>query len=149
MTNFQRVGAISNSHVGKSFEDIALDFFIQQGLLLAPRFSVELGVGEKKGRHNFDFGAANPAVLVECKSHKWTETGNAPSAKLTVWNEAMYYFLLAPPGYRKVLFVLKHAHPKHGETLGEYYLRRYGHLVPKDVEIFEWDEPGGVVTRLH
>jgi hypothetical protein len=149
MNNFQRVGAVSNTHVGKSFEDVALDFFTQQGILLAPRFPVSLGTASKKRMHNFDFGSESPPVLVECKSHKWTEGGNSPSAKLTVWNEAMYYFLLAPSHYRKVFFVLKHARPKGGESLSSYYLRRYGHLVPESVEMWEWDEVYGVVDRLH
>ncbi|WP_251405975.1 hypothetical protein [Metabacillus litoralis] len=66
---------------------------------------------------------------MECKSHKWTSGGNVPSAKLTVWNEAMYYILLAPEDYRK-FFILKDYSEKGGETLGEYYIRAYGHLIP-------------------
>ena len=31
-----------------------------------------------------------------------------PSAKMTVWNEAMYYFHIAPALYWKIFFVLKH-----------------------------------------
>ena len=40
---------------------------------------VEIGINAKK-EHAFDFG--NNSILVECKSQTWTETGNAPSAKI-------------------------------------------------------------------
>ena len=78
-------------------------------------------------------------MLVECKSHHWTVTGNMPSAKVTVWNEAMYYFHLAPANFRKVLFVLEARHPRRRETLGEYYVRTNRHLIPPDVAIIEYD----------
>lgn len=59
-----------------------------------------------------------------------------PSAKLTVWNEAMYYFALAPQEFRKIFFVLKNVRGK--ESLGEYYVRLYSHLIPQDVEVWEY-----------
>ncbi len=63
-----------------------------------------------------------------------------PSAKLTVWNEAMFYFLLAPAEFKKYMFVLKSAHRKQGDkTLAEYYVEKHGHLVPPDVTIIEYD----------
>jgi len=59
---------------------------------------------------------------------------------MTVWNEAMYYFHLAPENYQKILFVLRHYSPKKKETLAEYYIRTYAHLIPNSVEIWEYDE---------
>ena len=79
-------------------------------------------------------------VIVECKSHKWTEGDNVPSAKLTVWNEAMLYFIAAPVEYRKIMVVLKDYSPKRQETLAQHYLRTYSHLIPKGVELWEYDE---------
>ena len=70
-------------------------------------------------------------VLVECKSHTWTQSGKVPSAKMTVWNEAMYLFLLAPKRFRKVLFVLRDFNEGRGESLAEYYVRNYSHLIPR------------------
>lgn len=148
MSNFQRVGSKSNSHVGKAFEDLALKFFARQGIFLAPKWSVDIGHAKTAG-HYFDLGSDAPAVLVECKSHTWTVGENSPSAKLTVWNEAMYYFLLAPPRYRKIFFVLKHLNAKRGQSLAAYYLSRYGHLVPADVEIWEYDETSGIAERIN
>jgi hypothetical protein len=95
-----------------------------------------VGVGSQKKQHRFDLGAENPAMLVECKSHTWTQGGNMPSAKLTVWNEAMYYFHVAPKQYRKIFFVLKHMRKE--VSLAAYYLANYYHLIPEDVEIWEY-----------
>lgn len=99
-----------------------------------------IGIGDKKKEHRFDLGSASAEIIVECKSHKWTASGNVPSAKMTVWNEAMYYFAIAPEDYRKILFVLRDYSDKKGETLAEYYIRTHEHLVPDEVEIWEYDE---------
>jgi hypothetical protein len=88
---------------------MARSFFSQQGISLVKNFTTPVGVGALKKTHRFDLGSASPPVLVECKSHTWTQSGNMPSAKMTVWNEAMYYFHVAPDIYRKILFVLKHS----------------------------------------
>ena len=37
----------------------------------------------------------------------------------------------------KCLFGLKDVH--NDQSLGQYYLRRYGHLIPSDVELWEFD----------
>jgi hypothetical protein len=126
-----------NPWKGSQFEKLALDFFRRLGLHLQRRFTVDVGIGLLKKPHKFDLGSATPPVLVECKRHTWTEGGNAPSAKLTVWNEAMYYFTAAPPKFRKILFVLKSV--RNGETLAQHYIKRYKHLIPYGVELWEYD----------
>ncbi|HXL34331.1 MAG TPA: hypothetical protein VN953_05395 [Gemmatimonadales bacterium] len=103
--------------------------------------AVPVGTGKAKKDHKFDLGSESPPVLVECKCHTWTEGGNAPSAKLTVWNEAMLYFACAPLKYRKLLVVQRSL--RGPETLAEHYLKRYRHLVPGGVELWEFDS----VTR--
>ena len=90
--------------------------------------------------HKFDLGSSCPPVLVECKSHRWTARDNAPSVKMTVWNEAMFYFYLAPRKYRKILFVIRDHSAKRDATLAEYYVKTHGHLIPDGVEIWEYDE---------
>ena len=140
MAKHQRIGSISNAHVGREFEAAALEYFSNvEGLSLIEPFTISIGIAELKKNHRFDLGSENPAVLVECKSHDWTETGNMPSAKVTVWNEAMYYFFLAPSHFRKILFVLESRHVRQSETLAEYYVRINGHLIPKDVSIIEFN----------
>jgi hypothetical protein len=142
----QRVGSVSNAHVGSDFELAAQEYFRKQGIELQRDYPVELGLLTRKIRL-FDLGTQTPPVLVECKSHKWTAGGSVPSAKMTVWNEAMYYFYLAPAVYRKVLFVLHDRRPKGGETLLSYYKRTYAHLIPDGVEFLEWDERSGDILR--
>ncbi|MCP3447346.1 hypothetical protein [Bradyrhizobium sp. CCGUVB14] len=144
--NFQRVGSVSNAHAGNDFEAAALAFFGTQGVALTKNFAVPVGVGETKKLHRFDLGSESPPVLVECKSHTWTQGGNMPSAKMTVWNEAMYYFHVAPASYRKIFFVLKHY--RREQSLAAYYLKTHGHLVPAEVEIWEYDPESGTGERL-
>ena len=146
--SFQRVGSKSNAQVGKEFELLTQDFFEQQGLSLSRGFKVPVGVNSVKKIHAFDLGCTNKRVLVECKSHKWTSGNNVPSAKLTVWNEAMYYFLASPENYRKIMFVLRDYSEKRSETLAEYYLRTYAHLVPGDVEFWEYDPLNSTAVQM-
>ena len=108
---------------------------------------MDVGLSSKK-KHCFDLGAATPKIIVECKSHKWTAGANVPSAKMTVWNEAMYYFHLAPKNFRKILFVLHDKRRRDGESLLSYYKRTYYHMIPQGVEFFEWDEVTGDIVKL-
>ena len=148
MNNFQRVGSVSNAHVGRDFESVAQEYFQQQKVLLGSNYSVPVGVAAEKKNRQFDLGSGEPPVLVECKSHRWTAGGNVPSAKITVWNEAMYYFHLAPPRFRKVLFVLRDYSEKRQQSLAAYYVRSYSHLIPKDVEILEYNQESGEVVAV-
>lgn len=125
-----------NPRTGAEFERTARRVLATHGLVLSHDVTVQVAAGSQLGQHKFDLGSREPPVLVECKAHTWTAGGNAPSAKLTVWNEAMHYFQCAPAGYRKIFFVLRH--DRRGESLAQHYLRRYGHLVPDDVEIWEY-----------
>jgi len=144
---FQRKGAKSNTHVGKEFERAAKDFFAtQKRLLLQENISVGIGINGKKP-HNFDLGNLDEKILVECKSHTWTEGDNVPSAKMTTWDQAMYLFYATPTDYRKIFFVLKDYSTKRQETLAEHYIRTKSHLIPKDVEIWEFDKNTNIAER--
>lgn len=145
---FQRIGSVSNSRVGSDFEVVAQEYFRSQGLVLQRDVEVQVGVAGVKKIHAFDLGCHTQKVIVECKSHRWTTGHNAPSAKLTVWNEAMLYFLAAPVEYRKILFVLRHCRRGAGESLATYYLRRYLHLVPTGVEFWEYCEETRSASRV-
>lgn len=145
---FQRKGAKSNTDVGKKFESKIQEYFNQSGLELIPNYAVEIGINSKR-IHNFDLGTREGNVIVECKAHTWTEGGNVPSAKLTVWDQAMFYFYLAPSNYRKILFVKSDYSEKRGETLGEYYIRNRSHLIPSGIEIWEFDERGKRAKKIN
>lgn len=72
MNNFQRVGAISNAHVGKEFEKIAHNYFKSIKFNVEENYSIPLGIGEFKKSHLFDLGGLNHEdnpFVVECKSH--------------------------------------------------------------------------------
>ena len=139
MSNFQREGAVSNAHVGRDFEALAKKVLAAHDIDTQADFTVPIGISSQKKHHKFDLGSERPKLIVECKSHRWTKGNNVPSAKMTVWNEAMYYFATAPSGYRKIFFVLKDKRASNGETLAGYYIRTYQHLIPPDVEIWEYD----------
>lgn len=114
---------------------------------LTPELPIYVGFKHKK-LHRFDLGSLAPEVLVECKHYTWTATGNSPSAKLAHLNEAVLYFWAAPSSFRKLLFLAKSAHPSKGETLRAHWLRRYGHLLPSDLEVWEYDPTSQKAERL-
>lgn len=145
---FQRVGSTSNAHVGEAFEVLVQQFFSGKGVELVRDHVVPIGVGPIKKPHAFDLGCSTKKWLVECKSHRWTAGHNIPSAKLTVWNEAMYYFHTAPPDYKKVFVALKDRRRGTGESLLSYYIRTYGHLIPSGVELWEYDEAAHTALRV-
>ncbi|WP_035758884.1 hypothetical protein [Flavobacterium tegetincola] len=139
MTNFQRIGSSSNAVAGKNFEyaaKIYLENVLGRKLTLSK--IVEVGISGIKKCHKFDIG--DDETIIECKTHRWTIGDRVPSAKLTVWNEAMYYFYLAPKNFTKIFIIEKHRSEKRNKTLGQYYVEKYKHFIPDDVEIWELDE---------
>jgi hypothetical protein len=134
--NFQRVGSISNTHVGREFQEEARLFFAKMGISLQPEFGAPVGYKVKKS-HKFDLGSEEPPILVECKSYTWTTGGNSPSAKIRGLNEVMLLFSVAPDHYRKILFVLKHL--RNDVTLIAHYIKTQGHLIGPNIEIWEFD----------
>ncbi len=150
MNNFQREGSISNAHVGRDFELKILKYFeINNSIKLNLQYKMEIGINRKK-EHEFDLGLdeLDNEIVVECKSHTWTSSDKVPSAKLTVWNEAMYYFSLVPKKYRKIFCVLKSYSESRGITLAQYYIDKYYHLIPEDVEIWEYDYTNNILEQL-
>ncbi|MDX6270865.1 MAG: hypothetical protein QOD28_2088 [Acidobacteriota bacterium] len=134
--NFQRVGSLNNTQVGREFEEAAQLFFAKTGIPLQPSFAERVGYRIKKA-HKFDLGSKKPPILVECKSYTWTSGGNSPSAKIRGLNEVMLLFSLAPKRYRKILFVLKHL--RKDVSLAAHYIKTQGHLIGPGIEIWEFD----------
>lgn len=141
--NFQRAGEDSNTAVGRDFERVAQEVLAREGIPLEPNLKLKIGIENIWKQRTFDLGSQNLKVIVECKSHRWTSGDNVPSAKMTVWNEAMYFFSLAPISYKKILFVLRDFSEGRKESLAEYYVRTYDHLIPKNVAVLEYDEDTG------
>ena len=135
----QRKNSSSNTHVGIDFENLAYNYFRKQFPSLERPFLIAIGHIEKK-EHKFDMGCSEQKVIIECKSHTWTEGNNVPSAKLTTWDQAMLFFFLAPRGYRKIFAVKHDLNPRTRESLCAYYLRTHPHVIPDEVEFWEVDE---------
>ena len=76
-------------------------------------------------------------MLVECKSY--SPSPYAPSGKIATLNESMLYFLAARGKFRKMLFIAQAARIEipESETFAEHYVRLYGPLIPRDVEVWE------------
>jgi hypothetical protein len=146
---FQRIDSVSNTKAGKDFELLAQAAILaSENINLQFNISLEVGVAEIKKRHTFDLGSHTHRIIVECKSHRWTTGNNVPSAKITTWHAAMYYFLLAPASYRKIFFCLHHHSEKHRQSMAEYYIKHHSHLIPRDVEIWEYCESNQTVNVL-
>lgn len=112
MNNFQRKGSISNAHVGNVFEDKIKSFFSKQGIELSRGVALDIGVDGKKKKHKFDLGNLENKIIVECKSHTWTVTENVPSAKITTWDQAMYFFMRLLQSSKRYLSFLNILVPK-------------------------------------
>jgi len=138
--NFQRIGSKSNSDVGKDFELLALKYFKNNNIELQQKYKIKIGVEKYKKYHEFDLG--NNDYLIECKSMSWTKSDKVPSAKIHSWNEAMYYFNIAPKNYKKVFFVEMFYSQKRTKTLLQYYIEKYYHLIPDDVILYDYYKGG-------
>jgi len=130
---------------GARFERLVQRFFARRRLPLQLNYSIPVGFDGKRRPYRFDLGSAR--VVVECKRHTWTATGNTPAAKLAVWMQAMLYFEAAPRRYRRILAVLRDV--RRGQSIAEYFLEHYGHLVPRGVEIWELAASGRSGRRLY
>lgn len=138
-TNYQEKAAHNHRPTGQDFETLIGHFLRQKYPDLQKQFPIELGIADRKRTHKFDFGCQNRHILVECKAHRWTKSYSVPNAKMSVWNETMYYFNLCPPTYTKMFFCLRDFHPKKEHTLAKYYIDTYAHLIPGNVIIWEYD----------
>lgn len=137
MSNFQRPGAISNSHVGSDFERHAQELLASRGIATELDFRVSVGLNDQKKVHRFDLGSHDPKLVVECKCQTWTAGDKVPSAKMKNWAEAMFYFHMTPPDYRKIFLVEQSLRARTGESLMDYFMRTQAHMIPEDVEFWE------------
>jgi len=97
-----------------------------------------INIGNSPKAHGFDLVSEDGSIIVECKNYSWTKTGNVPSAKMAFINEAVLYLSHAPKGAKKVIILRKDNHPKRKESLAEYYVRTYYHLL-REISVMELD----------
>ena len=128
----------SNKKKGDGFRDLAMPI-LEKELNTALKPEVKISIGEPKIEHAFDLANENKSIVIECKNYTWTKAGNVPSAKVSTINEAVLYFSFLDANVRKILCLKKSVQPKRQETLAEYYVRAYGHLL-RDITVYEIDE---------
>lgn len=131
----QRKDSISNTHVGKKFETVIQEWFDRNNIKLSSQIKIAIGINAKKN-HQFDLGNEN--ILVECKSHRWPETDNVPSAKIKNWIDAMFCFFVAPKKFKKYFIVEMSYNQNRCQTLLEYFVEHYYHLIPSDVILIDF-----------
>lgn len=147
--NFQRKGAVSNAHVGREFEELVLDYFQKEGLQMYSHITIPIGIeGKRKKPKQFDMGDYDSKIIVECKAMTWSITDKVPTGKLSKWDSEMFKFFLAPSEYRKLFIVQRDFSKKRQMTLAEYYIDKNSHLIPKDIEFFEFDIENKEMKRL-
>jgi hypothetical protein len=117
-----------NPGKGRRFQALAAELLGQH---LGTRFLLDepIGIGRPPKPHRFDLVSVDRRHVGECKNHAWTETGNMPSAKMAVLNEAVLYLSHLPAETRKFIALRLDRHQRRDETLVAYYVRTYRHLL--------------------
>jgi hypothetical protein len=85
--------------------------------------------------HEFDLVSDDGAIVGECKSYKWTESGNYPQGKVSTTNEALLY--LSRVNAKEKFLVLKEDVSLRGKSLPEVYVSRSSGLMD-DVEVYKY-----------
>lgn len=106
-----------------------------------------INIGNPPKLHKFDLVSEDENVIVECKNYSWTETGNVPSAKMAFANVAVLYLSHIKKDAVKIIVLRKDNHRKRKESLAEYYVRIYKHLL-KDICIMEMDTENNTLNIL-
>jgi hypothetical protein len=103
-------------------------------------------IGRPPKAHRFGLVSVDQKYVGECKSYSWTETGNMPSAKMGFVNEAVLYLSYLPADMHKFIVMRLDRHSKRVETLAQYYLRTYRHLLG-GLHLYEIDPSSGAVEE--
>ena len=106
-----------------------------------------LPIGEPPKLHKFDFATDAGSHVGEAKYYTWTETGNAPSAKLGFLNQAVFYLSFLPDASTRFIVMRKDHHPKRRESLAEYWYRIDRHLFG-GVRVFEIEDDTDKVCEI-
>ena len=136
----------SNKKKGDDFRDLAMPI-LREKLNTTLKPEVKISIGEPQIEHAFDLANGNKSIVIECKNYTWTTAGNIPRAKISTINEAVLYFSFLDANVRKILCLKNSVHPKRQETLAEYYVGTYGHLL-RDITVYEIDESTQEIKKL-
>lgn len=86
--------------------------------------------------HKFDMVSEDGDIVVECKSYKWTESGNFPSAKISTAIEDVFY--LTRIKAKKKILVFQDDFNSKGESLVDVFVRRYDGILD-DIEVWAYN----------
>lgn len=138
----------SSQRRGKIFQEYILNIAVQK---LQLRFFEEHSVlvGNPPAPHKFDAVAHDLSVIIECKCYSWRSGNKVPSAKISTLNEAALYMhnITQNTNARKIIAMNREVNSTRNETLAEYYVKHYGHLLG-NIEVWEADMKTGSIQRL-
>ena len=135
----------SNKNKGDAFRDFAKPI-LEKELKTKLEPEQKIVIGNPMKEHSFDLANQDRSVVIECKNYTWTKAGNVPSAKISTLNEAVLYFSFLDYNIQKILCLMESKVPERKETLAEYYVNTYGHLL-RDVIVYEIAEDGSLKRR--
>ncbi|WP_205793642.1 hypothetical protein [Methanosarcina sp. MSH10X1] len=135
-----------NPIVGRMFQELSTVLLSEY---YNKPFSADIAIliGEPAKQHKFDCVSEDKQYVAECKCYRWTEAGNIPSAKVAAINEAVLYMLFLPAETVKIIIMEKATHVKKNETLAEYYVRTYRHLL-KGIKVLEIDTNNKTIRAI-
>ena len=125
-----------NHRKGKEFENKVASAL--QTLYKKEFYTQAIPIGNPPKLHKFDLVSDDKSIVAECKNFSWTETGNIPSAKMAFLNQAVLYLSHISKEAIKIIVLRKDRHPKRKESLAEYYIRTYSHLL-EEICVMEFD----------
>jgi|ERR1700694_820057 len=135
-----------NTGKGRTFQERAAE-------VLGNHFSVKfrldypISIGSPAKPHRFDLASDDNQYVGECKNYAWTETGNVPSAKMGFMNEALFYLSYLSKDTHRFIAMRMERHAKRKESLANYYVRTYNHLLG-GIKIYEIDIDSGEVRNV-
>jgi hypothetical protein len=147
MTHSEVIGMASNSERGRVFQDRAHRALVKW-LGVDMEMEVELSIGSPPKLHRFDLASLDRAYVGEAKAFAWTVSGNIPSAKITTLREAVQYLRTLPETTKTFVIMPREQrslHPRHRESLAEYFARLNGHILGP-VAILEVQEEDRIVV---
>ena len=135
----------SNKTKGDAFRDFAKPI-LEKELKTELEPEKEIYTGIPKHEHTFDLVSTDKSIIIECKRYTWRESGKQPNGKIATLNEAVLYFSFLDYNIQKILCLMESKVPERKETLAEYYVNTYGHLL-RDVIVYEIAEDGSLKRR--
>ena len=140
MSNSQRKGKIFQKQVLQiASQRLGLQFYEEHSVL----------IGNPPRPHKFDVVDADQSVIIECKCYSWRSGNKVPSAKISTLNEAALYMqnISQNTNARKIIVMSREINSTSLETLAEYYVKHYGHLLG-NIEVWEVDMKTGSPKKL-